>query len=74
MLDEKKSTLHFGARSLLPLQLALRAAEKESPSRAPQRQVDPDEELALQLIKKVKKEYGKIHVFANHVIARSERQ
>ena len=63
MLDEKKSTLRFGDLSLLPLSLALTEAEKESPSRAPRRPKDPDEELARQLVEKMRKEYKRSRPF-----------
>jgi len=65
MLDEKKNTLHFDALSLLPLKMALINAEKESPPRAPKRQLDMNEELALKLIRRMKKQYRKAHVIAS---------
>jgi len=63
MLDEKKNTLHFDALSLLPLKMALINAEKESPPRAPKRQLDMNEELALKLIRRMKKQFQKSRLF-----------
>jgi len=51
MLDEKKNALHSHP-SLLPLRMALIAAESGSPSRPPR--TDVNERLALHLIKKLK--------------------
>ncbi len=56
MLDEKKSTLHSHP-SLLPLRMALVAAESGSPSRPPR--IDANEQRAMQLIEQVKAEYKK---------------
>ena len=56
MLDTKKNTFHSHP-SLLPLRMALIAAESESPARPPQIQVDANEQRALQLIEKVKAGY-----------------
>lgn len=47
--------------SLLPLRMALIAAEKESPSRPPC--TDPDQQRALQLIARMKMEYRKPLLF-----------
>ena len=49
-----KHTLHFDALNLLPLRIALIAAEKESPARPPCQLHDPNEQLALQLIERIK--------------------
>ncbi|MEP7135698.1 MAG: hypothetical protein ABI904_12265 [Chloroflexota bacterium] len=62
MLDEKKSALHISSPlgthpSLLPLRMALIAAESGSPSRPPR--MDVNEQRALQLIEKVKAGYKK---------------
>jgi len=43
--------------SLLPLRMALIAAERESPAHPPR--VDPDEQLAQQLIEKMKIDFAK---------------
>ena len=56
MLDEKKNTLHAHP-SLLPLRMALVAAESGSPARPPR--MDTNEQRALQLIAQVKAEYKK---------------
>jgi hypothetical protein len=56
MLDEKKSTLHSHP-SLLPLRMALIAAESGSPARPPR--IDANEQRALQLIENVKAGYKK---------------
>ena len=56
MLDVKKNALHSHP-SLLPLRMALLAAESESPARPPR--MDVNEQRALQLIEKVKAEYKK---------------
>jgi hypothetical protein len=56
MLDEKKNALHSHP-SLLPLRMALIAAESGSPSRPPR--IDANEQRALQLIEQVKAEYKK---------------
>ena len=56
MLDEKKNTLHAHP-SLLPLRMALVAAESGSPARPPR--MDVNEQRALQLITQVKAEYKK---------------
>ena len=56
MLDEKKSTLHTHP-SLLPLRMALLAAESGSPSRP--LHMDVNEQRAAQLIAKVKAGYKK---------------
>ena len=64
MLDKNKRTLHFNKvqcghshPSLLPLRMALTAAEKESPARPPR--IDANEQRALRLIEKMKTEYKK---------------
>lgn len=49
-----KHTPHFDALSLLPLRMALIAAEKETPARPPRPPRDPNEQLALQLIERIK--------------------
>jgi hypothetical protein len=56
MLDEKKNPLHSHP-SLLPLRMALVAAESGSPARPPR--IDANEQRALQLIAQVKAEYKK---------------
>ncbi len=56
MLDEKKNTLHSHP-SLLPLRMALIAAESGSPARPPR--IDANEQRAVQLIANVKAEYKK---------------
>ena len=43
-----------GALSLLPLKLALTAAERESLAQPPRPPLDPNEPLAMQLIEKIK--------------------
>ena len=55
MLDEKKTIRSYP--SLLPLRMALSAAERESPSRPPQ--TTCDEHRALELIERMKTEYDK---------------
>jgi hypothetical protein len=62
MLTEKKNTLHSHP-SLLPLRMALTAAASESPA-LPFR-VDVNEQLALQLIAKMKAEYKRSHPLLN---------
>jgi hypothetical protein len=64
MLTEKKNTLH-AYPSLLPLRMALILAESESPAHPPRIQCDVNEQLALQLIEKVKAEYKRSHPFLN---------
>ncbi len=64
MLTEKKNTLHAHP-SLLPLRMALILAERESPARPPRMQSDVNEQLALQLIEKMKTEYKRSHPFLN---------
>jgi len=54
-----KHTPHFDALSLLPLRIALITAEKESPVRPPRQPRDPNEQLALQLIERIK-HHGKV--------------
>jgi len=49
-----KHTLHSDALSLLPLRFALIAADRESPVRPPRQPRDPNEQLALQLIERIK--------------------
>ena len=49
--------------SLLPLRMVLSVAESESPSRPPH--MDVNEQLAVQLIEKMKAEYKKPHPFLN---------
>jgi len=56
MLDTNLKT-HRAHPSLLPLRAALIAAKKESPSR-PQC-IDPNEQRALELISRMKTEFGK---------------
>lgn len=56
MLDVNKKTLH-SYPSLLPLRMALIAAESESPSRPPR--IDANEQRAVELIAKVKAGYKK---------------
>ena len=62
MLTEKKNTPHSHP-SLLPLRMALIAAASESPA-IPFR-IDVNEQLALQLVAKVKAEYKKSHALLN---------
>jgi len=58
MLDENKKTFHVSSHpSLLPLRRALIAAESGSPARPPR--MDVNEQLALQLIARMKTEYTK---------------
>ena len=54
MLTEKKNTLHATHPSLLPLRMALIAAERESP---PSPLPDANEQLALKLIETMKAEH-----------------
>lgn len=49
-----RRSLHSDALDLLPLRIALIAAEKESPPRPPRQLRDPNEQLALQLIERIK--------------------
>lgn len=64
MLDEKKTALHASRHpSLLPLRIALSLAESGSPSRPPR--MDVNEQLALQLIEKMKTSYKKPQPFLN---------
>jgi hypothetical protein len=60
MLDEKNRTLHAHP-SLLPLRMALIAAERESP--ASPRRVDFNERLAMQLIARMQARYKKADPF-----------
>lgn len=60
MLDEKKTVRSHP--SLLPLRMALIAAERESPSRPLQK--TRDEHRALELIGRMKTEYNKPLPFA----------
>ncbi|HSG44298.1 MAG TPA: hypothetical protein VLA72_14205 [Anaerolineales bacterium] len=62
MLDTNHKTLHSHP-SLLPLRAALIAAERESPASPPR--VDPNEQRALQLISKMKKEFNKSSAFTS---------
>lgn len=57
MINHKKHAYHFETSCLLPLKLALIEAEKESPPRPLKLQRDVNEELALKLIKNMKKKY-----------------
>ena len=64
MLDTNKRTLHFDKAqcghshpSLLPLRMALTAAERVSPAR-PQR-IDVNAQRAMQLIERMKTDYQK---------------
>lgn len=64
MLDTNKRTLHFDNAqyghahpSLLPLRMALIAAESGSPARPPR--TDVNEQRALQLIQKMRTEHQK---------------
>ena len=68
MLDVKKTALHAHPSSsvklrasLLPLQKALTAAERESPSRP--HFVDANERRALQLIARMQAEYKRVFPF-----------
>ena len=58
MLAEKKNPLQ-PYPSLLPLQMALSVAERESPATPPRIQADVNEQLAMQLIENLKAEYKK---------------
>jgi len=49
-----KHTPHSDALELLPLRFALIAADRESPARPPRPPRDPNEQLALQLIERIK--------------------
>jgi hypothetical protein len=60
MLDERQRTLHSHP-SLLPLQKALIAAERESPAHP--RGVDINERLAVQLIARMQARYKKAYPF-----------
>ena len=62
MLTEKKNMFHATHPSLLPLRMALIAAERESP---PQPQPDANEQLALKLIETMKTEHKKPLPFLN---------
>jgi hypothetical protein len=64
MLDTNKKTLRTHP-SLLPLRMALTAAESGSPSRPPF--VTADERCALDLIQKMKTEYSKPLPFTSFV-------
>ena len=58
MLDVNKKTLHASRHpSLLPLRMALIAAESGSPSRPPR--IDANEQRAVELIAKLKAGYKK---------------
>jgi len=58
MMNEKNRTLHASRHpSLLPLRMALTAAERESPSRP--LKVTSDEHRALELIERMKTGYNK---------------
>jgi len=66
MLELKKNTLQIspleGAHpSLLPLRMALTAAERESPSRP--RRVDVNERRAMQLIARMQAKHKKVSPF-----------
>jgi hypothetical protein len=62
MLAEKKNSLQ-SYPSLLPLQMALIVAERESPATPPRIQADVNEQLAMQLIENLKAEYKKPLLF-----------
>ena len=64
MIDHKKRTYQSEALSLLTLKLILTEAKKESPPQM-RREERVDEELALKLIAKMKKEYRKVNVVAS---------
>jgi hypothetical protein len=70
MIDQKKRTYHFENSSLLPLKLILTEAKKESPPQTFKEQKDESEDLALELIANMKKNYRKANVVAR-AIARS---
>ena len=70
MMDQKKRTYRSETLSLLTLKLILTEAKKESPPQMRCEHSDPNEELALKLIARMKKEYGKVDVVASE---RSER-
>ena len=64
MLDVKKNTLHaLRHPSLLPLRVALTAAERESPARP--RCLDANERRALQLIARMQAEHKKVFPFVD---------
>lgn len=63
MVDQKKRTYHSDASALLPLKMVLIAAERESPARAPKRGPDVNEQLALKLIGRMKKQFQKSRLF-----------
>ena len=62
MLDVNKKTLH-SYPSLLPLRMALIAAESESPSHPPH--IDANEQRAIQLIQNMQAQYKRPHPFLN---------
>lgn len=64
MLDKKNT--HRIHPSLLPLRMALVAAESGAPSQ-PARKMSADEQRALDLIEKMKAEYNKPLSFANFI-------
>jgi hypothetical protein len=55
MQRNRKRTPHVQAPNLIPLESVLIAAEKLTPSRVPRLINDPDEELALWLIDRIKR-------------------
>lgn len=65
MIDQKKRMYQSEALSLLTLKLILTEAKKESPPQTRREQSDANEELALKLIAKMKKEYRKVNVVAS---------
>ena len=62
MIDQKKRKYQSETLSLLTLKLILTEAKKESPPQMRKEQNDANEELALKLIAKMKKEYRKVNV------------
>jgi hypothetical protein len=54
MDQHRKRTPHARTLSLIPLESALIAAERLTPSRAPRPDMDPNEMLAAQLIERIK--------------------
>ena len=71
MMDQKKRTYRSETLSLLTLKLILTEAKKESPPQMRCEHSDANEELALKLIARMKKEYGKADVVTSERSARS---
>ena len=72
MNNHTRRTVHSGVLPLSPLKVVLTDARKDLPPRVLKYQKDVNEDLALKLIEKMKKEYRKHLPYVNRKVESSE--